>query len=107
MVHGAQFFAKFKKPYFGGVFGHYSQNEIFPQKPGSVSCFPLRHPNFMRSSRKILSAVLEKTCLLTDILTLVESLDAFSPKGWGPKIIMSCFREKLLKMDTQADEIVN
>ena len=41
-----------KNPIFGGVFGHYSQNEIFPQISGSVSFLPLRHPDFMRSFRK-------------------------------------------------------
>ena len=63
------FFAKPKKLYFLGVFGHYLQNEIFPQKPSSVSFLPLRHPNFMKIFRKMLRALLEKMHLLTDILT--------------------------------------
>ena len=58
-----------KKCYFWGVFGHYPQNEIFSQRSGSTSFLPLRHPNFMRSFRKILWTVLEKMCLPTDILT--------------------------------------
>ena len=46
-----------------------SKNEIFFKKFGSVSFLPLRQPNFMRSFRKILCVVLEKTPLPTDILT--------------------------------------
>ena len=41
---------------------------FFYQKSSSVSFLPLRHPNFMRSFRKILWAILEKTHLPTDIL---------------------------------------
>ena len=63
------FSVKSKKPYFWSVFGHYHQNEIFSQKSCSLSFLHLRHANFMRSFRKILQAVLEKTCLLTDIPT--------------------------------------
>ena len=63
------FYAKSQKPYFGGVLGHFSQNEIFPKKSDSVRFLPLRHPNFIRSFRKTLWAVLEKTCLPNDILT--------------------------------------
>ena len=66
-------FAKCKKPYFCGVFGYYPQNEIFSQKSGSVSFWLLRHPNFLSSFRKVLWAVLDKTCLPTDILTVVNS----------------------------------
>ena len=63
------FVAKSKKPYFGGVVGHYSQNEIFSKKY-SCQFFNLkRHPNFMKSFRKILWSVLEKTHLPTDIMT--------------------------------------
>ena len=54
---------------FWVFFGHYSQNEIFSQKSGSVSFLPLKHPNFMRSFTKILWAVSEKTRLSTNILT--------------------------------------
>ena len=54
------FLAKSKNPYFWGVFGHYPQNEIFSQKSGSVSFLLLKHPNFMRSFRKILWAVWRK-----------------------------------------------
>ena len=77
------FFAKSKKPYFWGVFGHYPQNRIFSQKSGSLSFLPLRYPNFMRSLRKILWAILEKTHLPTDqswhtdILTVVKWYDPF------------------------------
>ena len=42
---------------------------VFSQKCSSVNFLPLRHPNFMRSFRKILWAILEKMCLPTDILT--------------------------------------
>ena len=48
------YFGKSRKPYFWGVWGHYPQNEIFSKKTGSVSVLPLRHPNFIRSFRKIL-----------------------------------------------------
>ena len=34
------FFAKSKKPYFGGIFGYYPQTEIFPQKSDSISTYP-------------------------------------------------------------------
>ena len=61
-------FVKSKKPYFGGVLGHYRQSEIFSQKSGCASFLPLRQPNFMRSFRKILWGIL-KTCLPTDIVT--------------------------------------
>ena len=40
-----------------GVFGHYLQNDIFSQKPGSISFLPLKHTNFMKSFRKFLWAV--------------------------------------------------
>ena len=36
------FAAKSKKPYFGGVVGHYSQNEIFSKKYSSVSFLTLK-----------------------------------------------------------------
>ena len=62
-------FAKSKKTYFWGVFGHYPQNEMFSQNSSSVSYLPLRHPIFMRNFRKILWGVLEKTLLCTDNLT--------------------------------------
>ena len=45
----------------------------FSQKFCSVSFLLLGYPNFMRSFRKILWAVLEKTRLPTDILTVVKS----------------------------------
>ena len=61
-----------KKPYFWGVLGHFAQNEIVPQKSGSISFLPLRPPNFMRSFRKIVWAVLEKTSLPSDILTYLQ-----------------------------------
>ena len=54
---------------FGGVFGLYPQNEILSLKSSSVSVLPLRHPNFMRSFTKLVSDVLKKTRLPTDILT--------------------------------------
>ena len=53
------FFAKYKKPHFQGIFGHYPSNEIFSQKSGSINLLPLKNPNIMRSSRKILYAVLD------------------------------------------------
>ena len=68
-INGQIFFAKSKKPYFWGAFEYYPQNEIFSQKSGSISFSPLRHPNFMRSFRKILRALLQKMRLPTDILT--------------------------------------
>ena len=40
--------------------------------PKNLSFLPLRHPNFMRSFRKILSTVLEKTRLPTGILNSGE-----------------------------------
>ena len=91
-INGLFFSAKSKKSYLWGVFGHYPQHEIFSQKSCSVSFLPLRHPNFKRSFRKILYAVLEKTLLpsdiltywYTDILTVVKSKDPFSTKCGGP-----------------------
>ena len=62
------FFCKIRKPYFVGVFERFPQNEIFLQKSGTGSFLPLQQPNFMRSFKKIIRAVLEKTCLPTDIL---------------------------------------
>ena len=56
------FFCKTQKTYFWGVFGQYPKNL-------AVNFLPLRHPNFMRSFRKILWAILEKTRLPTDVLT--------------------------------------
>ena len=53
------FFAKSKKPFFGGVFGDYPQNEIFSQTFDSVSFLPLRRPNFVRSFREILWSILK------------------------------------------------
>ena len=68
------FFVKSKKTYlWRRPFGHYLKNEIFSQKSVSVSFLSLRHPNFMKSFRKILRAVLEKTRLPTDILTVMKS----------------------------------
>ena len=34
------FFAKSKKPYCGGIFGHCPQTEMFPPKSGSISFNP-------------------------------------------------------------------
>ena len=62
------FLRKIQKSLFSGSFGQCSQNEIFSQKSGSVSFLPSRHRN-IRSFRKILWAVLEKTRLVTDKLT--------------------------------------
>ena len=62
-------FVKSKKPYSWGIFGHSPKNQIFSKKSGSARFLALRHSNFMGSSRKILSAVLEKTRLTTDQLT--------------------------------------
>ena len=62
-------FAKSKKPYFWGVFGHYPKMRFLPE----MRFLPLRQPNFMRSSRKILWAVSEKMHLPIDILTVVKS----------------------------------
>ena len=61
--------AKSKKLYFEFFGGHYSQNEIFSQKSDPVNFLPLRQPNFLWSFRKILYAVLGKTCLPADMLT--------------------------------------
>ena len=90
MVNGLFFFffCKIQKKTFWGCFWNYPQSEIFSQKSGSVSILPLRHPNFMRISRKILWAVLEKICLTTDILTA----DPFLPKGTGPKMKLDFLR---------------
>ena len=64
------FFYKIPKTYFQGIFGHYPQKiEIFSPKSSSISFSPIRHPNFMTSFRKILWAILEKTCLPIDIMT--------------------------------------
>ena len=51
----------------------------------SANILPLDHFNFMQSFRNILSGILEKKCLPTDILTVVISQDPFSPKDSGPK----------------------
>ena len=69
-INGLYFFGKIrkKKNYFCDIFRHYTQNENFSQKSASFSFLPLRHPNFMRSFRKILWTVLEKTPLPTDTL---------------------------------------
>ena len=67
-------FAKSKKPYFGGVFGHYPQNETFSQKSGSARFLPLRHPNFMRSFRNMSRFGGNAfTYWYTDVLTVVKS----------------------------------
>ena len=87
-TNGLFFFEKSKKPYFWGVSGHYCQNEIFSQKSGSISFLPLRHPNAMRSFRKILWAVLEKTCSPTDTLTYWQWWNHRTPfclTAGGPK----------------------
>ena len=56
-LHISGFFpAKSKKTYFGGVFGHYTQNEIISEKSGSVSFLLLRQPNFMRSKITFLTS---------------------------------------------------
>ena len=68
-----------KKPYFGGVLGHSPKNKIFSKKSHSISFLPLRHPNFMRSFRKILWAVLGKTCLPADILTYWQWWNHMTP----------------------------
>ena len=59
------FFAKYKKQ-FWGYFWALSTKWDFPQKSGSFSFLALRHLNFIKSFRKILWAVLEKTRLPTD-----------------------------------------
>ena len=63
------FFCKIQKTLVLGCFWVLSLKRDFFQKSDSVTFLPLRHPNFMRSFRKILRAVMEKTCLTTDILT--------------------------------------
>ena len=60
---------KVQKTLFWVFWGHYSQNEIFSQKSDPVNFLPLRQPNFLWSFRKILYAVLGKTCLPADMLT--------------------------------------
>ena len=42
---------------------------FFPKKSDSAKFLPLGHSNFMWNFRKILGAILEKKCLITDILT--------------------------------------
>jgi len=91
-----KFRSKSKKLYFGGIFGHYPQNEVFFKKSRSVSFLHLRHPNFMQSFRKILRVVMEKngywpTDWLTDLLT--DSGEIIGPQfayRWGSKNISSC-----------------
>ena len=61
------FLQNLKKPIFEELLGITPKN--VSQKSGSVSFLPLRHPNFMKSFRKIISAVLENKRLPTDILT--------------------------------------
>ena len=76
------------KNLFLGCFGHYPQNEMFCQKYDSIRFLPSRHPNFMRSFRKILSAVLSKRVYLltywhTDTLRVAKSKSPFTPRGRG------------------------
>ena len=50
-----QFSAKVQKPYFGPFwtpFPHFSENENFPEKSGSVTFEHLWTPNFMQNIRK-------------------------------------------------------
>ena len=54
---------------FFRFFEHYFQKENFSKKPGSISFLLLKHPIFMRSSRKIQWAVLKKTLSPPAILT--------------------------------------
>lgn len=67
-INGLDFLAKTKKNFFGGIFGILPQN-ILSEKSGFVSFLPLRHPNFVRNIRQIVWAILEKTWLLTDLLS--------------------------------------
>lgn len=64
-IDGLDFLAKTKKNFFGGIL---PQN-ILSEKSGLVSFLPLRHPNFVRNIRQIVWAILEKTWLLTDLLS--------------------------------------
>ena len=85
------FFCKIKKIPFLGVFGHYPQNEIFFQKSDYVSFLRLKQPNFMRSFRQILWAVLEKMSLPTDVLIYWQWWNHRTPfllKAGVQKIIM-------------------
>ena len=69
-THQWTIFLKYPKtPIFRVFWGIVPKIRFFSQKFGSVSFSTLRHPNFMRSFRKALWAVLEKTRLPTDILT--------------------------------------
>ena len=68
-LHNGFFFCKIQKALILGCFWTLFPKWNFSQKSGSVSFLPLMHRNFMRSFRKILWAILDKTCLPTDILT--------------------------------------
>ena len=70
-----KFFAKSKKHHFWGIFGHYTQNEIFFKKFGFVTFSLLRYPNFMQSFEKSYEQFLRKlvTDWQTDWLTVVIS----------------------------------
>ena len=43
-----------KNPFFGVIFGHYPQTQIFAQKIRLYQLLTLRQPNFMRSFKKTL-----------------------------------------------------
>ena len=85
------FFAKLKKSYFWVFLGIIPKMNFFFQKSGCVSFLRLKQPNFMRSFREILWAVLEKTRLPTDILIYWQWWNHRTPfllKAGVQKIIM-------------------
>ena len=69
-INGLFLFCKIQKTLFLRCFQALSLEwHFFSQKSSSVSFSHLKYPNFMKSFRKIISAILEKMCLHNDILT--------------------------------------
>ena len=81
------YFCKIPKTYFWSVFGHYPQCEIFSQKSSSVCSLAVSSPNFKKSFRITLWAVLQKTCLPIDLLTCwhTDIIWHIFTKRWGSK----------------------
>ena len=69
-IYTSMDFCKIQKTLFSGYFWALSSKWDFSQKSSSASFLPLRHPNFMRSFRKILPAFLEKKRLRSDIIKM-------------------------------------
>ena len=96
-INGVTFLQNPENPIFRVLLG------IIPKmKSGSISFSHDRHPNFMRSFRKILYAILEKKFLPTDVLTYWQCWNHRTPfrlKAGVQWLSQKIFLQRILQSD--------